>query len=171
MKAAGYCTKVMDRRGYFAVLPVRLLIYQEMYECWRACVFIVIDSGEPVAGRLQLDASARRHRSRLVHRRSDHADSRRPALVSASRRRPQRPDDQHHAVRLRPRRRAVVAGRASVGVGGCRPTPAVLPGARVHRRGRTKPGCTAMSSGSTANSSSLSVSRPGCHGSFQRPAS
>jgi len=58
MKTGGYCTKVMDRRGYFAVLPVRLLIYQ-VYECSRACVFIVIDSGEPVADRLQLDTPAR----------------------------------------------------------------------------------------------------------------
>ena len=159
------------------MLPVRLLIYQ-------AHVFVVVDSCEPVDDRLQLDAASQRHRRRLLHRRryvnrsrcpagrGRRRRERLPALVPAPGRGPYRPDGQHHAVRLRPRCRAVVDGRTAVGVGvgGGREATAVLPGARVHRRRRAQSGRAAVSSRSTTNSSPLSVPRPRRHSSLQRSA-
>jgi len=145
-------------------------------------VFVVVDSCEPVDDRLQLDAASQRHRRRLLHRRryvnrsrcpagrGRRRRERLPALVPAPGRGPYRPDGQHHAVRLRPRCRAVVDGRTAVGVGGGREATAVLPGARVHRRRRAQSGRAAVSSRSTTNSSPLSVPRPRRHSSLQRSA-
>ena len=85
---------------------------------------------------------------------------------------PPRPDRQHHAVRHRTsgrRRRAVVGPRPAVDRGG-RATAALLPGARVHRRGRAKPGSPAVSVRPAARPSSVPVAWQRRHGPLQLAA-